>query len=169
MVSYIRYTNHMKIKPNYIVIPLVTICTAILGSYFTTPHIVWLNTELITPSWQPPNYVFGPVWTTLYILTTASALLVWNKATKKQQKERNTLMVVFGINATLNIFWSYVFFTRKDLMLAVWEAGLLALSILLLIILAKPISKVASWLLVPYLLWVSFATYLSYTIYMLNL
>lgn len=159
----------MKIKPNYIIIPLITIATSISGSLFTMNSIsTWYET-LIRPEFNPPNWIFGPVWTTIYILTTISALLVWNKTKKKQKKERNIAMWLFGINALLNASWSYVFFTANQLQIATIGAGILGLSVLGIMIYIYRLNKTATWLLLPYVLWVSFATFLSYTIYLLNI
>jgi len=157
----------MKLKPNHIIIPLITIAVSVGGSLMTTPDLIWYDT-LNMPSWQPPKFIFGPVWTTIYILTMSSALLVWNDK-KAEKATKRTIMWMFAINAFLNVLWSYIFFVRHDLLVAVWGAGLLGLSVLLLMLLIKPISKKAMWLLAPYLFWVTFATYLSYTIYMLNI
>jgi len=159
----------MKIKPNYIIIPAIVILTSVAGSLFTADSIGTWYTTIVRPDWNPPNWIFGPVWTTIYTLSAISALLVWNKAPKKKKKQRNTTMWLFAFNAFMNASWSYIFFNRQDLYSAVLVAGVLALSVLLIMIYAYKINKLASWLLLPYVLWVTFATYLSYTIYTLNM
>jgi tryptophan-rich sensory protein len=151
--------------PNYLVIPLLTLTTATLGSLFTSQGMVWYRT-ISLPPWTPDGSVIGTVWTVLFILATVSALLIWNRKLKPFQR----CVIVFGFltNALLNVSWSFIFFTSHRLGLAVVEAGLLGLSVGFLIFLVKPYSRLAAFLMVPYLLWVSFATYLTYAIWQLN-
>ena len=76
----------MKFKPNYIIIPLITIATALVGSSFTQSGMVWYDERLIRPDWNPADWVFAPVWTIIFVLTTIAALLVWNSAADKSKK-----------------------------------------------------------------------------------
>lgn len=154
------------IKPNYLVIAGITILTSWVGSRFTMSGMQWYKEIIERPSWIFPDWVFGTVWTALYVLTALAAMLVWNS--KAPKEKRISTIAVFTINAFLNAFWSYVFFVRHSLTLAVWEAGLLALSIVLMIALSWNISRKAAWLLLPYLAWTMFATYLSYVIVQIN-
>jgi len=155
----------MKLKPNYFVIPLVTLATSYLGSTVTSGGMEWYQT-IVKPEWTPSGAIIGTVWTVLFILATISALLFWNRETSPKKKK--TVVTVFLLNAALNFLWSYIFFGAHLIDVAVWEAGLLALSVLALIVLMWRKHKVASLLLLPYLLWVSFATYLTYSISLLN-
>ncbi|MBU0476896.1 tryptophan-rich sensory protein [Patescibacteria group bacterium] len=153
-------------KPNYIIIPLVTFFVAAIGSWFTSGGMEWYET-INLPTWTPPGSVIGVVWTTLFILAAISALIVWNKAQRNNRFWR--IIVLFLANAGLNIFWSFLFFNQYLIGPAVWEAGLLGLSVIVLVILIWPISRWASALLVPYAIWVAFASFLTFTIWTLQL
>lgn len=154
-------------KINYFVIPLITIFVSLLGSQFTSMGIGsgWYAT-LIKPDWTPDGSVIGAIWTTIFIFTTITALIVWKKYPRG--KKFNLIISFFVINLILNIGWSFVFFAQGLIGWAVIVAGLLGLSVLPLIILTWPVSRRGAVLLLPYFLWVSFATYLNYTIWMLN-
>lgn len=165
MLAYAKIT-FMKIKLNYIIIPLVVIAVAIIGSYFTTPNIEsWYN-FLTLPGIAPSGQVIGVVWTVLYVLIAASGLLFWNKSEK--DKYFSLIVGIFLANAVLNAFWSYVFFSLNEIGWAVVVSAAMAITIYLLITLLYKRQKVASILLIPYALWVSFATYLNYLIWTLN-
>jgi translocator protein len=152
-------------KLNYFIIPLVAIIVAICGSVITTSGMQWYaNIKL--PSWTPPGFIIGLVWTFLYVLATFSALIIWNR--RRCDYRWLWTMIIFAINAVLNIFWSYLFFYKNVFYISIWEAGILGLSVLILIVLIWPRSKLSASLLVPYFLWVSFATYLNYSIWLLN-
>jgi benzodiazapine receptor len=120
---------------------------------------------LVKPSWQPPDWLFGPVWTTIFILAAVSAALAWRAAA---QGERRIVVILFVANGILNVLWSLLFFHLKQPLLAGLEVMLLWASIVALIVYLRRFSPVAAWLLVPYLLWVSFATVLNWTIVALN-
>lgn len=138
---------------------------AVLGSWLTGQGMEWYDT-LNLPGFTPPGYVISIVWTIIFILGTVSALLFWNKA--KKGRDFGRVAWLFSLNAVLNVLWSYVFFVNHSLGLAVLEMTLLNLTTLLLMTLIKKTSKTAALLLLPYFLWVSFATYLAYQIWMLN-
>lgn len=156
----------MKIKLNYFVIPLITITVAILGSLFTTSGMTWYDVEIIKPQLTPPKIAFPIAWNTIFILTTISALIFWNKV--KDNKTKTTITILFLANALLNIFWSFLFFNQRLILSAFIEMIVLELILVALIILLYKISKLASWFLAPYLLWVGFASYLTWQIYYLN-
>jgi tryptophan-rich sensory protein len=118
------------------------------------------------PAWQPPDWAFGPVWTTIYALCVVAATLAWRRA--PDAAARRHLLAAFGVNFVLNIGWSFVFFTLQRPDWAVVGVGLLWLSIAALIFLVWPWSRVASLLLTPYLAWVGFAAFLNLTIVQLN-
>lgn len=152
-------------KLNYITIPLMTILVAGVGSWLTSSGMDWYGT-INLPEWTPAGSVIGAVWTTIFILTTLSALIVWSRANRNRRFW--WIIVIFLINAFLNVFWSFLFFSQHLIGPAIWEAGLLDASVIALIILIWPISRLASILLVPYAGWVAFATYLTYTVWLLN-
>jgi len=120
---------------------------------------------LVKPSWQPPDWLFGPVWTTIFILAAVSAALAWRAAGETQ---RRMVVILFVTNGILNVGWSLLFFHLKRPLLAGLEVILLWASIVALIWYVQRFSRTAAWLLVPYLLWVSFATVLNWTIVALN-
>ncbi|MFA6397630.1 MAG: TspO/MBR family protein [Candidatus Paceibacterota bacterium] len=155
-----------KFRANYILIPAFTIFIALLGSYITKSEMSWYQ-GINIPSWAPSGMLIGIVWTIIFILTAKSALIVWNSKYPKI-KRVGIVMSMFLINAMLNVWWSTLFFGQHMIGLAIFDSILLGLSVLILIILIWPIRRSASLLLVPYLAWVSFATYLNYLIFILN-
>lgn len=151
-------------KKYYIIIPAITLIVALVGNIITSNGMDWYNT-ISLPSWTPAGSIIGFVWATIFILSTISAIIVWGRV---QQKQRVIIYSVFGINAVLNIFWSVLFFRLHFIQLAIWEAALLGLTVYILIVLIWKHSKQAAYLLVPYAVWVSFATYLTYSVWLLN-
>ncbi len=145
----------------------IIICegVGILGSVFTLSQIPIWYAALNKPQFAPPNFIFGPVWTTLYALMGISLVLVLEKAGKKK---RNLIISLFGLQLFLNFLWSVVFFTGHQPVLALIDIIALWISIAALIILFKKFSMSAAVLLVPYLLWVSFASLLNVSIVLLN-
>ena len=136
------------------------------ASYFTMPEIGgWFQT-IQKPSWNPPNQVFAPVWTTLYVLMGIALFLVW-KSTVRPEIKRNAI-ALFIVQLALNFCWSLIFFNRHELVLALIEIGILWLMILLTIFAFAKVNRIAAWLLVPYISWVSFALLLNYAIWKLN-
>jgi len=152
-------------KLNYVIIPLITLGVSWLGGRLTSGGMNWYQTIKL-PAWTPPGSVIGFAWTTIFILSTISALIVWNRVS--HQGRFWWIIIIFLINAGLNLGWSWLFFNQHLIGPAVWEAGLLGLSVVVLIILIWPFSRLAAWLLVPYGGWVIFATYLTYLIWALN-
>lgn len=170
---------NLKIKPNYIIIPLITVFVAVAGGYFTTLGMEWYDATLIQPEITPPKWLFPIAWNLIFILTTISALIVWNKGKKietkflfikkeKKAKRYSLIIELFIANAILNIAWSLLFFTLKFITIALFEIILLETTLVLLITFIWKISKTASILLLPYAGWVLLATYLNYQIVILN-
>ena len=154
-------------KLNYIIIPLIAILTAGIGSLLTSGGMNWYK-SINLPSWTPAGSIIGAVWTTIFILSAASALIVWNISSNTGQSRLSWIAGVFIANAVLNIFWSYLFFNQHIIAPAIFEAGILGLSVIALIVLIWPISELAALLLFPYAGWVCFATYLTYSVWLLN-
>lgn len=146
----------------------IAVCLAIGGvsGYFTANEIPTWYATLNKPGFNPPNWIFGPVWTTLYILMAISFWLIWKSNIESSIKNR--AMTFFVIQLVLNFFWSILFFSLHQLGFAFVEIILMWLFILFSIISFYPISKTASYLLIPYLLWVSFASVLNFSIWKLN-
>ncbi|MEM7481566.1 MAG: TspO/MBR family protein [Acidobacteriota bacterium] len=120
------------------------------------------------PSWNPPNWIFGPVWTVLYILIATSAWLVWRQGKKQPEAPTATALATWTVQLVLNALWSWIFFGLHQLAGAFAEVCLLWIAIALTIGLFGRVHKLAAWLLVPYLAWVSFAAFLNFTIWRLN-
>lgn len=137
-----------------------------VSSLFTTAEIPGWYAGINKPSWNPPNWLFGPVWTTLYIMMGIALFLVW-KAPDPQSLKR-TAILFFAIQLTFNFAWSFIFFGLHRTGWALAEIVMLWLFILFTIIWFGKINKTAVWLLVPYFFWVSFATVLNFTIWRLN-
>ena len=146
-----------------IAIPLLIGSTS---AFFTVTGVgSWYQT-INKPSWNPPDYIFGPVWTTLYVMMGVSLFLVWNSGADASSKSK--AVVLFAIQLVLNFFWSFIFFDQQLIGTAFAEIIVLWLFIILTIFAFARISKTAAWLLVPYISWVSFAAFLNYTIWQLN-
>ena len=122
--------------------------------------------QLRKPSWQPPDWLFGPAWTLILALAAWSAALAWTTA--PTAGERTIVVILYSLNAFFHLVWSPLFFKFKQPDWALLEVPLLWLSILAPMVAVAPFSPLASWLLLPYLLWVSFAAYLNLTIVRLN-
>jgi tryptophan-rich sensory protein len=118
------------------------------------------------PQWQPPDWLFGPVWTLIFALAALAGVLYWRR--RLNRNDRLQIMAAFALNAFLNTLWSLLFFRLERPDLALYEVGFLWLSIVLLIVLLVRGSRVSAWLLVPYLVWVSFAAFLNWNIVQLN-
>ena len=132
---------------------------------FLTELSPWYR-ALRKPTWQPPDWLFGPAWTLILGLASVSALLAWRAA--PDRASRILVVALFVLNGLANLGWSPLFFKLRRPDWALWEVPLLWLSILLPIVLLAPISRTASLLLLPYLAWVSFAAFLNLTIVRLN-
>jgi tryptophan-rich sensory protein len=118
------------------------------------------------PSWQPPDWAFGPAWSVILVLAAIAAALAWRHATNGAQ--RAEVLGLFAVNGVFNIAWSLLFFRLQRPDWALLEVPLLWLSILAPMLALGVFSRSATWLLLPYLLWVSFAAYLNLTIVRLN-
>ena len=137
-----------------------------LGSLFTASSVSTWFTTLAKPSFSPPNWLFGPVWTILYLMIGIALFLVWTTKANKILKRK--AYYIFGIQLILNTMWSVAFFGAHNPFLAFIIIVLLWISILLNIIEFYKIKKSAGLLLLPYILWVSFAAVLNFAIYWLN-
>ncbi len=182
----------MKIPNIFKLIISIVICqlAGILGSFFTVPAIPTWYAGIAKSPLNPPSWVFGPVWTTLFLLMGISLFLVWKEnwkihdslVTKKWGKawnpysqrlwtgswQKGNVIAIFAVQLFLNALWSIVFFGLRDPMLAFFELIALWFAILYTIINFYRISKPAAYLLIPYILWVSFAGFLNYSVWMLN-
>lgn len=126
---------------------------------------IWFDT-LNKPTWNPPAYLFGPVWTTLYLLMGISLGIVWNN--KATEINKRNAYFLFALQLFLNFLWSIFFFNFHSPALALVDIILMVVTIIFTIFCFSNFSKSAAWLLVPYIAWVSFAMILNFTIWNLN-
>ncbi len=138
----------------------------IIGSVFTVSAIPNWYAGLMKPVLNPPSWVFGPTWTTLYALMGVAAFLIWKTGWEK--REVRMALGAFGIQLFLNAVWSVIFFGLHSPGWALVDIAALWLAIVWTMIVFYKISKPAAYLLIPYILWVSFASYLNYAIWTLN-
>ncbi len=146
----------------------LTIClfAGFIGSIFTGPSIPTWYATLIKPSFNPPDWIFAPVWTTLFVLMGISLYLVWNKGL--QDKKVKTHLLIFGLQLALNVLWSFLFFGLHSPFYAFLEIIILWAAIVLTILNFSKVSRTAGLLLIPYICWVSFAAILNFSIWRLN-
>ena len=138
---------------------------AFLGSIFTTPSIPAWYAGLIKPSWAPPDWLFGPVWSALYLMMALAAWLLWRRGGLAVARLPITL---FLVQLGLNVAWSFLFFGLRQPGLAFAEIVLLWCAILTTLIVFWRRTAAAGWLLLPYLLWVTFAVVLNFALWRMN-
>jgi benzodiazapine receptor len=136
-----------------------------IAGIFTAKAIPGWYETLNQPSFNPPNWIFGPVWTVLYILMGVSLFMIWETAPGQQ---RNLAMAVFLIQLLLNFGWTFLFFYFNRIGLALIEIVVLWCAIVVMMVLFYRIKPVSAWINIPYLLWVTFATILTAAYYKLN-
>ncbi len=158
----------MKINNAFklIIAIVVSELAGIIGSVFTISAIPNWYAGLVKPALNPPSWVFGPVWTTLYALMGIAAFLVWRNGWER--KEVKTALSIFGLQLFLNAIWSIIFFGLHSPGWALVDIVALWFAIVWTIAVFYKISKPAAYLLLPYILWVSFASYLNYAIWAFN-
>jgi len=145
---------------------IVTFTAVALGSYFTSPSINTWYASLNKPFFNPPNWIFGPMWSILYILMAVALYLVWKK--EYAQQEKSKALILYAIQLTLNTLWSVIFFGMREPAIALIDIVLLEIAIILTLLSFKKISPLAAKLLIPYIAWVGFATILNLSIVVLN-
>jgi benzodiazapine receptor len=150
----------------YILPPLFYIGVALAGSAFTAGGMDGWYQSTAKPEFTPPGSVIGAVWTVIYILSAVSLILFLRSAAGRPALL--SVASLFVLNGVMNAGWCWLFFTRHLLLPAVIDSALIALTVAAMIIAVRPYSRASAILLVPYLSWVSFATYLSFDIYRLN-
>jgi len=136
------------------------------GAGFATANAInsWYST-LEKPFFNPPNWLFAPIWTILYILMGIAFYFVWKL---QETTQRNIAMFVFVLQLAFNGTWSFIFFHLHKIGWALADIFILWIMIIVTMYLFTPLSKLAAWLLYPYLLWVSFAAILNFSIWYLN-
>lgn len=144
---------------------LLPLALGTFAGIFTSKAVpVWYAT-LNRPSFSPPSGVFGPVWTTLYILMGISLFLIWKQSANKG---RNLAIIAFLLQLTLNFCWSFIFFYFNMIGFALIEIIFLWISIVIMLVLFYKIKPIAAYINIPYLLWVTFATILNASYFFLN-
>ena len=146
---------------------LICLTAGLIGAVFTIDSVqTWYKT-IEKPSYSPPNWVFGPVWTILYVLMGVSAYLIWVKGLEK--KEVRTALMFFALQLTLNALWSILFFGMRNPFYGLIEIVFLWAAIAITIQKFYKISRTAAYLQIPYICWVSYAAFLNYGIWRMNM
>ncbi len=156
-----------RFNPGALIISLMMVAAiAATASFFTISQIPGWYRTLQKPSFSPPNWLFGPVWTCLYVMIAVAAYLVWQR--RDNSSFYKTTRTIYFVQLLLNFLWSIVFFGMHQVLAALLIIVLLLINIGVLIYRFNHFSKTASLLLVPYILWVSFASILNFYLYLLN-
>lgn len=150
----------------FIILLAVNVAIGVIASLFTRPEIHGWYATLQQPPFNPPAWVFGPVWTVIYLLIAIAAYRVWRHRNDSGLFTAATLIYI--VQLALNFAWSIVFFGMHQVFWALVVILALLLSIILIMVLFSRFSRAGTWLLLPYLLWVSFASVLNLYIYLLN-
>ncbi|MBS3088131.1 tryptophan-rich sensory protein [Candidatus Pacearchaeota archaeon] len=150
----------------FLLIGFIVACNLIgaVGAIWTSSEGNWYQ-NLNKPSFNPPSFVFGPVWTLLFCLMGIALYLVW---VSPSSNIRTIALILFGLQFVLNVLWSYLFFGINNLSLALIEIFVLLIGILVTGIYFYFVSGLAGYLLIPYFVWVGFASFLNYSIWKLN-
>lgn len=156
----------VSIAIKFIICSAVTFCAPLIASLFTRDSISGWYAELNKPFFTPPDWVFGPVWTVLYLLMALSAALVWQKGFAKPLVK--IALALYLLQLILNGLWMPLFFGLKMPLLAFFEIVLLWSAIVLTILSFSRVSKPAVLLLLPYIVWTSFAAVLNFSLWLLN-
>ncbi len=146
----------------------ILICEAVglAATPFTIAAIPTWYATLIKPSFSPPNWIFGPVWTILYAMMGIAAYLIWEKGLRN--KKVKIALTYFAIQLLFNFLWSFLFFGLHNPLLALLDIALLWIFILITTMKFYRLSKPAAYLMIPYLIWVTFASLLNLSIVRLN-
>jgi translocator protein len=146
----------------------------VIGSIFTSESVsTWYQT-IEKPSFSPPNWLFGPVWTTLYVMMGISLFLIWRATTSTatfptaRHNRKIAAFIAFGSQLILNVLWSFIFFGLRSPQFAFAEIVILLISIVVTIVVFYKISRLAAVLMMPYAAWVTFASFLNLQIWLLN-
>lgn len=167
MVIWYNMTITAPAQPKLALVLALAVCLAAggIGSFATAAKIPTWYATIAKPAWNPPNWVFGPVWTTLYVLMGIAAWMIWMRW---EQPGTGRALTWFGIQLGLNTLWSFVFFSMENPGAAFVEIVAMWLAIVVTIDAFRSISPIAAALLLPYLGWVTFASALNFTIWRMN-
>jgi tryptophan-rich sensory protein len=161
----VRVKLPLKLRINYLLIPLFVIITASAASHFADTGLAWYKT-INLPGWTFSNMFMLNIWIIIFVFTSVSILIIWNR----YSKERNFSLIIglFVLNAVINVGWSILFFTQQQLGLALFESVLLVFNISLLIGLIWRFCPMAACMLLPYSVWVIFTTVLTLNVLIIN-
>ncbi len=150
----------------YAFVSIVIAQTAgLVGSLFTVESVSTWYTTISKPEWNPPSWIFGPVWITLYTLMGIAAYMVWQQ---REVPNAKLALWIYGVHLVFNALWSILFFGLKNPGLAFAEIIVLLVLIVITTLLFWKINPLAGGLMIPYIVWVSFAAFLNYTIWQIN-
>lgn len=155
----------LKFRINYLLIPLFVIITASAASHFADTGMAWYKT-INLPEWAPSNSLIVIAWTIIFVLTSLSILIIWNKFSA--EKNFSFIVGLFVMNAVLNVGWNILFFTQQQIGLAFVGAILLIFNIITLIYFIWKFSPLTASLLFPYSLWVIFSVILTFKVWLIN-
>ena len=141
---------------------LVTFVASGIGSFVTSSFKEPWYSEIILPTFNPPSWVFGPIWTVLYILMSVAIWIVWSKTSDKK------ILQLYFIHLFFNAIWSIIFFGFHQIFIALIDLGIILIFIIWVIKIYYQFSKISFLLMTPYLLWCSYALVLNSTIFYLN-
>jgi benzodiazapine receptor len=144
---------------------VITISVGAMAGFATASSIGNWYEHISKPSFNPPNWLFAPVWTALYIMMGTALFLIWKQP---PSRERSKALTVFGIQLFLNFIWSFIFFNFHQIGLALIDIILLLSFIVVTIYNFRQLNRTAFWLMIPYLIWVTYATVLNAAIFRLN-
>ena len=150
---------------SFVVFILICLIVEIIGGYWTKETVSTWYPTLTKPSWTPPDWIFGPVWSCLYIMIAIAGWLIYRT---KHSHKRTTALIFYGSQLALNFIWSFLFFSLRSPLLGLIDIVLLCVLVSLTIIKAWQVRPFASLLLFPYLIWVMYATSLNIGIWLLN-
>jgi len=169
-IGFVESKEFLGLKKILKLFGLIILCEILggIGAIFTTPNIPIWYASLTKPLFAPPNWVFFPVWTILFALMGIALFLVLENKEKKKVSQKKKALVAFGVQFFFNILWSFLFFGLRNPLYGLVGIFVLWLAIVFTIISFFKVSKTSSYLLVPYILWVSFAGILNAAIWMLN-
>ena len=155
----------LKLKINYLIIPLLVVITGSASSYFAESGLVWYKT-INLPQWTPSHGLIVFAWSVILFFSSLSLLIIWNKYFS--EKQFRLIIFLFILNAVINVGWNILFFGHQQIGLAFFQALLLVSNIGLLIILIWRFCKIAACLLIPYSAWVLYATILTFNVWLIN-
>ena len=141
---------------------LITFLASSIGGFVTSSFKEPWYSEIILPTFNPPSWIFGPVWTTLYIFMSVAAWIVWNKTLDKKNLQ------IYFVHIFFNAIWSVIFFGFHQIFVALIDLGIILIFIIWLMKIYYQINKISFVLMIPYLLWSSYALVLNATIFYLN-